>query len=418
MRARTLVVTATLVVLVACTRGATGAALPVTTSRDVLLLDTTRGSVVVDTNAGSVLADDPGAVVAPDGSRLYSATTDGRATTVETRDALDGRLLSRATFPGKLDVRSTSISGRAIAMMAPLAENHDPWVPLPRSRTRIVVAHPDAPTRARTYRLTGNYEPEAFSVDDSRLFLIQYLPAEDPTAYRVTFLDLATGRVHPVFGRFKTPPERMPGDRLRQVFDPTTSQLYTLYTNHSSSYADAYWNDDEGRDLTFVHVLNLREGWAYCAGLPRSLWNHPANADAMTPSPDGRTLYIVDSTRGVIAEMNTRTLTIVARSHIDLGSGHGTRTSAVMSPDGTTLFVSSAGDPDALYVVDVRTLAVTTRWTIAGPVSDVGLSRDGGRLYAALADRIAVLDPSTGSALGYLPVPGVSSILHVETPGP
>jgi hypothetical protein len=419
MRTRMFAGAAALAMLFACTGGGSiGTAPSVSIPRDVLVLDTTEGSVVVDTNAGSVLAGDPGAVVDPAGARLYATKTGGGFTTVETRDALDGLLLSTATVRGTLDVRSAALSGRAVAMMAPRAENGDPWVPVPRSRSTIVVADPGVSGSAHTYRLGGNYEPEAFSIDDGRLFLIQYLPAENPTAYRVTFLDLATGRVNPVFGRFKTQPERMPGDRLSQVFDATTSQLYTLYTNHSQSYGDGYWNADEGKDLTFVHVLNLREGWAYCAGLPRSLWNHPASAEAMTPSPDGRTLYIVDSVRGVIAEMNTRTLKIVGTSHVDLGSGAGATTSAVTSSDGATLFVSSSADPEALYAIDAETLAVTARWSVAGLVSDVGLSSDGARLYAALRDHIAVLDPATGSELGSLPVPGVASILDVETPGP
>jgi hypothetical protein len=419
MRTRMFAGALALATLFACTGGGSiGSAPSVSIPGDVLVLDTTEGSVVVDTHGGSVLAEDPGAVVDPAGTRLYAAMTGEGFTKVETRDAVDGRLLSSATFPGTLDVRVASLSGRAVAMMAPLAENGDPWVPVPRSRSTIVVADPGVSGRAHTYRLRGNYEPEAFSIDDGRLFLIQYLPAENPTAYRVTFLDLATGRVNPVFGRFKTQPERMPGDRLSQVFDATTSQLYTLYTNHSDAYGDGYWNADEGKDLTFVHVLNLREGWAYCAGLPRSLWNHPANAEAMTPSPDGRTLYIVDSVRGVIAEMNTRTLKIVGTSHVDLGSGSGATTSAVTSSDGATLFVSSSADPEALYAIDAETLAVTARWSVAGPVSDVGLSSDGARLYAALTDHIALLDPATGSELGSLPVPGVASILDVETPGP
>ena len=61
--------------------------------------------------------------------------------------------------------------------------------------------------------------------------MIQYLPAETPAVYRVVVLELASGEVRPVRGRFKTPPQRMPGVRLGQVFDPITSQMYTLYSN-------------------------------------------------------------------------------------------------------------------------------------------------------------------------------------------
>jgi hypothetical protein len=348
---------------------------------------------------------------------LYSATVLGDATRLETRDAVTGRLLTTTAVPGALDVSVASLSGHSVAMTKPRDGRADPWIPVPRTRSTIVVADPSGTREARTYRLRGNYEPEAFSIGDARLFLIQYLPAMNPSAYRVTFLDLASGRVNPVFGRFKTQPERMPGERLRQVFDDRTSQLYTLYTNRTKGYDNDYWSQD-GDELTFVHVLNLRRGWAYCAGLPRSLWNHPASAEAMTPSPDGRILYIVDSMRGIVAEMDTRSLEIVRTARVDLGSGDGARTSAVTSADGSTLFVSSSTDAPAVYAIDTDSLAVSARWTLPGTVSDVGLSGDGARLYAALNDHVAVVDPSTGSRLGMLAVRGVAGILNVETPSP
>jgi WD40 repeat protein len=418
MRTRAVVAVSAVVTLAACTGGGEPSTTPPRSSvRDVLVLDTAGGSVVLDTSAGSVLAKDPGAVVAPDGSRLYSATVLGDSTRLEARDAVTGNLLTTASVPGVLDVSVASLSGRSVAMTRPRDDGTDPWIPEPRTHSTIVVADPSAARDARTYRLMGNYEPEAFSIGDARLFLIQYLPAMNPSAYRVTFLDLASGRVHPVFGRFKTQPERMPGERLRQVFDAQTSQLYTLYTNRSKGYGDDYWSRD-GDELTFVHVLNLRKGWAFCAGLPRSLWNHPASAEAMSPSPDGRILYIVDSMRGLIAEMDTRSLEIVRTAKVELGSGEGARTSAVTSVDGSTLFVSSSTDPNAVYAIDTSSLDVSSRWTVPGTVSDVGLSSDGARLYAALTDHVAVLDPSSGSELGMLAVRGVAGILHVETPGP
>jgi hypothetical protein len=418
MRTRAVVAVALVATLAACTGGggSSTTALP-SSGRDVLLLDTAGGSVVLDTSAGSVLAKNPGAVVAPDGSRLYSATVLGESTRLESRDAVTGGLLATSSVPGVLDVSVASLSGRSVAMTRPRDENADPWIPLPRTRSTIVVADPSGARDARTYRLMGNYEPEAFSIGDARLFLIQYLPAMNPSAYRVTFLDLAKGRVHPVFGRFKTQPERMPGERLRQVFDAQTSQLYTLYTNRSKGYDNDYWSQD-GDELTFVHVLNLRRGWAFCAGLPRSLWNHPASAEAMSPSPDGRILYIVDSMRGLVAEMDTRSLEVVRTAKVDLGSGNGARTSAVTSADGSTLFVSSSTDADAVYAIDTNSLSVSSRWTVPGTVSDVGLSGDGARLYAALTDHVAVLDPASGSQVGILSVRGVAGILNVETPGP
>ena len=194
----------------------------------------------------------------------------------------------------------------------------DPATPLPRSRTTIVIADPSGRQAPRTYDLRGNYEPEAFSTDDRNLFLIQHLPAETPTVYRVTVLDLKFGFVRPVFGPYKSPPERMPGTRLQQVYAPDGGKLYTLYTSTRAGYAphDAPVPSDAA--VSFVHVLSLSEGWAHCVGLPPAMWDQPASAQALATSADGRSLYIVDSARGLVTVMDTRSLEIFGTHQIDL----------------------------------------------------------------------------------------------------
>jgi DNA-binding beta-propeller fold protein YncE len=232
----------------------------------------------------------------------------------------------------------------------------------------------------------------------------------------VTVLNLADGDVYEVHGRFKTAPERMPGIRLRQVFDGTTSQLYTLYSTKPRAYAQDYGSWGYGkRQETFVHVLNLRRGWAYCAGLPKAFWGEPATAQAMATSPDGTLLYIVDSMRGVVAAMNTRTLGIERTGRVDLSALGGVRTSAQVSADGRTLFVGSAGDGAAVFAIDTTSLRVVHRWPMRGDVSGLGLSVDGQRLYVALQDGVTALDASTGAELSAVPFQGIESILHVET---
>jgi len=208
----------------------------------------------------------------------------------------------------------------------------------------------------------------------------------------------------------------MPGIRLRQVFDGTTSQLYTLYSTKPRAYAQDYGSWDHGtRQETFVHVLNLRRGWAYCAGLPKAFWGEPATAQAMATSPDGALLYIVDSMRGVVAAMNTRTLGIERSGRVDLSALTGVRTSAQVSADGRTLFVGSLGDGAAVYAIDTSSMQVVHRWPMSGDVSGLGLSVDGRRLYVALPDGVTILDASTGAELTAVPFQGIESILHVET---
>jgi len=382
---------------------------------DVLVLGTSDGNVIVGASSGAVLSSVEGQVAAPDGSRLYATSRDGGSTNLEARDSSTGEVLSTTTLRGRLDVRAASLTGRAVALMRPLPAGVDTTYALPRRHTTIVVADPTGGDRTRRYRLRGNFEPEAFSVDDTRLFLIQFLPAEAPTAYRVTFLRLLNGKVEPVFGRFKTPPERMPGIRLAQVFDPTSEQLYTLYTNRAAEHYHDGWADASygDREVSFVHVLNLRQGWAYCAGLPRSLWGQPAKAQAMAPSPDGRFLYVVDSMRGLVAEMNTRSLKITRSERIDLGPLEHGRTSARMSADGSTLYVGVGGS--AVSRIDVETFELLGRWPLPGDVTGLALSDDGARLYAALGDSLAVVDTGTGDATT-LSFGRIESILHVATP--
>ncbi|MCD6022356.1 MAG: hypothetical protein K0R20_2066 [Actinomycetia bacterium] len=420
MRARTILVTVTLLAAVACTtpdeRRNTADGRPGPVIEDVLVLGAEDGTVTVGSSSGVVLSAGRRQLAAPDGSRLYSTVLSEGSTTLEARDSTTGDVVSTTKVRGRLDVRVASVTGRAVALMAPLPLGVDTTYALPRARTSIVVADPAGDGVARRYRLIGNFEPEAFSVDDTRLFLIQYLPAEAPTAYRVTFLDLGSGRVRSVFGRFKTPPERMPGIRLAQVFDPATEQLYTLYTNRAAEYTQGSWSDASygEREVSFVHVLNLRKGWAYCAGLPRALWGQPARAQALAPSPDGRVLYIVDSMRGRIAVMDTESLEITRSERIDLGPLEGGRTSARVSADGSTLFVGDGGP--SLARIDTGTLEMTGRWTLPDDVSGLGLSEDGARLYAALGGRVTVVDTHNGAATTTLAFGGIESIVHVTTP--
>jgi hypothetical protein len=418
MRARSILLSSMTVVAAACTvgvepEGPEGSVQPVA---NVLLLRTSGGTALVDAATGRVLAPDAGDMPAPDGSRVYAAMAKGDRTVVETRDGLTGDVLAGSTWlDGSWDVGAASITGHALAMTRPRPFDADPAAVMPRSRTHLVVVDPTGEGGMRRYALAGNFEPEAFSIDDTRLFLIQYLPAEAPSSYRVTFLDLRSGAVRPVFGRFRSPPERMPGIRLAQVFDPTAEQLYTLYTNEPASHFHDHWQDAayDDRAVSFVHVLNLRQGWAYCAGLPKALWGRPASAQALAPSPDGRSLYVVDSVRGLIAEMDTRTMRITRTQRLPLGGRERGRTSALVGPDGSALYVGMGGS--AVSRIDLETLEVRNRWRLPAPVRGLAASEDGHRLFFALSDRIAMVDTETGRTLSTFPTGPVESILHVAT---
>jgi hypothetical protein len=71
-----------------------------------------------------------------------------------------------------------------------------------------------------------------------------------------------------------------------------------------------------------------------------------------------------------------------------------------------------------VYTLDTDGLRVTGRWGMEGQVSDLRLSSDGSRLYAALGDRLGVIDAASGSTLASYAADGVESIVNVETPAP
>jgi hypothetical protein len=380
--------------------------------RETLLLGTEAGPLVVQVPSGSVLFDRPGTVASLGGSWLLSAAPSAGSTLLQTVDGADAEPASTVRLDGTLDVRVVAESGRAVALMDPLPGGWDPEVPLPRSRTPIVVADPTGVMEPRTYDLRGNFEPEAFSTDDRRLFMIQHLPAEAPTVYRVTVLDLRTGRVVPVFGPFKGPAERMPGIRLQQVLSPNADQLYTLYSSARPGYAPHHAPVPESATVSFVHVLSLQDGWAHCVGLPEELWDRPASEQAMATSPNGRLLYIADPTLGLVTVMDTASLEIRTRQ-IDLSVSGVRRTSAVVSEDGSALFVATAGEHAGITRIDTDTFEVVRRWA-TDDVSGLGVSADGERLYVAFDDRVEVKDATTGSELAGVAVASPAPIERVS----
>jgi hypothetical protein len=402
----------------------------IATEMPVLLATTEVGDVAIDGASGALLAGGPGTVATPGGDTMYRASAVEGDTVVSTLDPRSGATVTSTRLAGDLELAIASVSGHAVALVQPAPgapSGSLPGLPVPRSITPIVVADPSGAASPARFRLEGNFEPEAFSIDDQRVYLIQYLPAEAPAVYRVTVLDTMTGEVRPVTGRFKAPPERMPGVRLAQVYDPQTTQMYTLYSNQPGAYTNGYEHaggaTHELADETFVHVLNMREDWAFCAGVPKEMWGGTAREQSLTPSPDGRWLYIVDAREGTIAVMNTRTLKVERTATVDLAGEHGShgtegggaiRTSVAVSRDGSSLFVASGASPGTVAAIDVADLTITDRWASPLPVSGLGVPLDGSGLYLAGGGSIALLDLSSGEASVTVPTPVIQTIVQVD----
>jgi DNA-binding beta-propeller fold protein YncE len=349
-------------------------------------------------------------VANPDWSRLY-AVRGGELVTVT---AATNREAAAAPVPPGLTARVVSTAGTLVALTA---SGGDTYRPAPRTRTRIVVADPAGERPVRELDLAGNFEPEAFSADDTSLFVLEYLPAHAPERYRVRRVELATGTVLPLNLRDKTlvPPgaeEEMRGEGRQAVLAPDRSRLYTLYLHQADHRhtRDLLGGGHDGPQVhAFVHVLSLTEGWAYCLDLPAPFGEHPADTHALTVSPDGRTLYVGELTTKRIAVADTGSLTVtrVAEPADDAPAGPGATLSA--SPDGRSLYVGSA---DVVRHLDAATLRVRDVWPVPDPVRGLAVEPDGRHVLVGQSGAIARVDTTTGAVVGTIPAAGLDH-LHV-----
>jgi hypothetical protein len=423
MRSRTFVLPVVVVaVLAACTRSPSIHADRPSSHRaagpaDLLVLGSASGVTALDAADGSIPFSGGAVPAFTDWSTVFTATHVGGTTVLRAVRTDTGRALSTATLRGYLDVRVASQSGTRVALMAPLSPGVSPWTPRPRATTNVVVADPSGSVKPKRFHLKGNFEPEAFSVDGAKLFMISYVPPMHPLAYRVVSLDLGEGEVYPVFGRQKQWVNTMTGTRLMQVPAPNGAFLFTLYSNQPPGYARGFdpAQAAAGRPVAFVHTLNLDFGQAVCVGLPRSLWGgNPAN-EALAASPVDSRLYVVDTARGVIAVMSSDRLRVTQTARVDFGSPMaGAQTEAAVSPDGNSLYVSTGS---AVVSLDTASLVATAKWNMPEPVSGMGFSDDGSRLYLTLPGEVQLVNPSSGRPVRSIGAAGVEGLRYVGTIG-
>jgi hypothetical protein len=263
-------------------------------------------------------------------------------------------------------------------------------------------------------RLEGNLEPEAFSRDRSRLFVLEYLPPLEPDRYRVRVYDLRQGTLSPLNTRDKKPvppdaEETMRGQGRQAVLSPDHRRLYTLYTHqpdhlHTRDLLAARPSAG-GRDVhAFVHCLDLDEGWAYCLDLPEPFGLGPAAGHTLALSPYGGQMFVYDATSGALATAGTESLQVTATGTVERFGGAEAHSAA-----GTALLYLAAGP--AVQVVGAADLSART-WALPGPA--LGVALRGGDLYAGVAGRVLRLDAHTGVELGGFALPGLRRIRHAR----
>ena len=99
----------------------------------------------------------------------------------------------------------------------------------------------------------------------------------------------------------------------------------------------------------------------------------------------------------------------------DIEVNHG----AAVPPNGTRLYISNEAE-STLDVVDARTLKVTTRIPLSGHPNNIAISRDGRRVYVAIAQApgaVDVVDTTSQTKVKSIPIPGAGHNTYVTPDG-
>jgi hypothetical protein len=371
---------------------------------DVVLAETRQGLVVLGGPHPRGLG--PEAVASTDGRYAGALTRDDAGRPALLRlDPATGELsrplpLGAGWFP-----RVIAADGGFCALTRTAATAQ----PAARKQTPILVV---SSAGQREYKLAGVVEPDAFTLDATGLFVLEWLPPEAPDHYRVRRLDLATGVLQPLLTRNKAqvPPgaeEEMRGDGRQAVLSPDRQVLYTLYTHQPGHrHTRDLLAGRPGGVHAFVHVLHLAQGWAYCLDLPEPFGAGPAAGHAVAVSADGQRLAVADATSGAVAYAGTAALTIDRVVTVAPGAG-----SASLAFAAGQRLLLGAGRTVTVLRPDAT---VEARWPAPADVRGLALSSDASRVYVGGADEVTWLDAATGTPRGRAPLAGLTALRHVR----
>jgi hypothetical protein len=243
-----------------------------------------------------VLNVDVGAsgVAAPGGAVRYVTVTVGKQTMVEATRRDGGQIVRMQAWPGIWTVPAVAYDGSASGLSADRRTLVliEPRTSFPRAQTRLLVVDAHNLASAGVVVLHGDYSFDAVSPNGSRIFLVHYTSAIDPTRYEVRAYDVNTSRLltKPIVDP-RDAAEKMRGNPLSRVMSPDGRFAYTLY---------------DGNGHPFVHALDTAASSARCIdleGIPTktNFWSL-----RLRLSSAGRILT-VDQGTSKLASLDTRT---------------------------------------------------------------------------------------------------------------
>ena len=257
-------------------------------NRPPVRLSDGRSVVAVDPVTGAERGSWPDAALSLDGHWTVAVAADaGSGGTNATWIGTTGEADRSGAVPAGLVPTVTSADGRWAVLAEPAPARAAGEIGPARTSSHFAVT--DGAGWVKEVTLSGNFSPEAFGFIEGHpmtLQMIEYLPPDHPTSYRVRTLDLTTGAVGlPVNLRDKGTPvdETMAGTSRTQVYAPGEDLLFTLYQPVST--------DGGAWEYGFVHTLATAWGGVWCIELPDVLGLED-HRGTLALSPDHRLLYV------------------------------------------------------------------------------------------------------------------------------
>ncbi len=135
---------------------------------------------------------------------------------------------------------------------------------------------------------------------------------------------------------------------------------------------------------------------------------------AARPGRAGVRIVQTNSAGDAVSLIDPATNTVVGEVK-DIEANHG----AAAAPDGSRLYVTDEAD-STLDIADAKTLAVVKRVPLSGHPNNLSISKDGRRVYIAIAQApgaVDVVDTASGSVVKTIPIEGAGHNTYVTPDG-
>jgi DNA-binding beta-propeller fold protein YncE len=363
---------------------------------------------------GEAVRSLPDGVVLPDGVTILSIEADGGSTIVKKVDRRSGKTTTSNKvegvwqfYLGMGSLRGASPDGTHVVLYGSsynFTDQSGTWV----ARTTFGVLDVSS-LRVDRIQLDGHYGLDGVSNDGRFVYLVEYVSAQSPDS-RLRVYDMKSGRFDELAGDLPAL-----GEAYRKAYIGASSFALMSTTESVRTSPDMI----QVMPVTNLIRLDLSLRAVRLLRLPitRALIGEDVLMWSLVPSRDQKLLYVVNPAAGAAYEIDAGSLeirrsaqlndaksqrgvidTALAYLHPIAEAKMGFGTPAVMSPDGSTLYVLAA---QGIWSFDLTAFKAKLL-AREGSYETIAISPDGGRLYVLGREDglISAVDAKSGKLLG------------------